>query len=43
MKVWDRASIKLMTPRFSVKHVSAVSHVTDGATQPFMMNGWMFI
>ena len=33
-KVWDRAGIKLMTPGFAARHVSAARHVTDSAMWP---------
>ena len=33
-KVWDRARIKLATPRSAVRLVSTVRHITDCATWP---------
>ena len=33
-KVWDRAGIKLATPRIAVRHASVARHVTDCATRP---------
>ena len=34
MKVWDGARIKLATPGYAVRHVSATRHITDCAAQP---------